>query len=112
VARALAAEPELMLMDEPFGALDPMTRGKLGESYRALHDRLGLTTLMVTHDPQEAILLADRILVVGGGGIVADGTPRAILAEGPAEAVELLDRPRHSAERVRALLAGEGRADG
>src|SRR4051794_10401608 len=50
VARALAAEPKLMLMDEPFGALDPLTRDALGTDYRALHDQLGLTTVMVTHD--------------------------------------------------------------
>ena len=60
VARALAARPKLMLMDEPFGALDPVTRDALGRAYRALHDRLGLTTLMVTHDIAEALLLADR----------------------------------------------------
>src|SRR5207253_50557 len=50
VARALAAQPAVMLMDEPFGALDPLTRDALGTDYRALHQRLGLTTVMVTHD--------------------------------------------------------------
>src|SRR5690606_32526687 len=50
VARALAARPRIMLMDEPFGALDPVTRDALGAEYRRLHDRMGLTTLMVTHD--------------------------------------------------------------
>ncbi|MBS0244141.1 MAG: ATP-binding cassette domain-containing protein, partial [Proteobacteria bacterium] len=50
IARALAAEPRIMLMDEPFGALDPVTRDNLGRAYRALHDKLGLTTIMVTHD--------------------------------------------------------------
>ncbi|HEX7885321.1 MAG TPA: ATP-binding cassette domain-containing protein, partial [Phenylobacterium sp.] len=59
VARALAAQPSLMLMDEPFGALDPLTRDALGADYRALHERLGLTTVMVTHDMAEAVLLAD-----------------------------------------------------
>ena len=54
-ARALAAGPKLMLMDEPFGALDPVTRDSLGRAYRDLHDRLGLTTLMVTHDVAEAL---------------------------------------------------------
>jgi NitT/TauT family transport system ATP-binding protein len=64
LARALAADPQIMLMDEPFGALDPVTRIELGDAYRALHARLGLTTVMVTHDVQEAVLLADRVAVL------------------------------------------------
>lgn len=79
VARALAARPRIVLMDEPFGALDPVTRDNLGNAYRALHDRLGLTTMMVTHDIQEAILLASRIVIMKGGRIVADVTPKDIL---------------------------------
>ncbi|MBV9508777.1 MAG: ATP-binding cassette domain-containing protein, partial [Caulobacteraceae bacterium] len=67
VARALAARPKVMLMDEPFGALDPATRDALGGEYRRLHDQLGLTTVMVTHDLVEAVLLADRIAVLQGG---------------------------------------------
>ena len=67
VARALAARPRLMLMDEPFGALDPVTRDALGGAYRELHERLGLTTIMVTHDMAEALLLADRIVVLIDG---------------------------------------------
>ncbi|HYZ47934.1 MAG TPA: ABC transporter ATP-binding protein, partial [Sphingomonas sp.] len=81
VARALALAPKLMLMDEPFGALDPVTRDTLGRAYRALHDRLGLTTIMVTHDMTEALLLADRVLVMAAGRIVGDGTPAELLAE-------------------------------
>src|ERR1700733_10710735 len=61
VARALAAKPRIVLMDEPFGALDPLTRDALGDDYRALHRKLGLTTVMITHDMTEAILLADRV---------------------------------------------------
>src|SRR5665213_2794165 len=61
---AVAARPALMLMDEPFGALDPVTRDALGRDYRALHERLELTTVMVTHDVMEALLLADRIVVL------------------------------------------------
>ena len=80
VARALAGEPELLLMDEPFGALDPVTRDALGRQVRALHDRLGLTTVMVTHDMAEALLLADRVVVMAAGRIVADEEPRALLA--------------------------------
>ena len=109
VARALAGGAALMLMDEPFGALDPVTRAALGESYRALHDALGLTTIMVTHDMAEALLIADRILVMAAGRIVADASPHALLAgqAGP-EAAALVEVPRRQAERLRALGEGEG----
>jgi osmoprotectant transport system ATP-binding protein len=104
LARALAAEPVIMLMDEPFGALDPLTRDALGEDYRRLHGELGLTTVMVTHDMIEAILLADRIVVVRNGRIVADGTPDALLNGAQNDYVrELMAAPRRQAERLRAL---------
>jgi osmoprotectant transport system ATP-binding protein len=67
VARALAAKPRIVLMDEPFGALDPLTRDALGDDYRSLHNKLGLTTVMITHDMTEAILLADRVAVMRAG---------------------------------------------
>ena len=110
VARALAAEPRLMLMDEPFGALDPATREGLGERVRELHRRLGLTTLMVTHDMGEALLLADRVVVLDAGRIVADRTPAELLSRPPDHpAVEaLLEPPRRQAEKLRALEAGRG----
>ncbi len=104
VARALATAPGLMLLDEPFGALDPVTRGSLGTAIRQLHDRLGLTTLLVTHDMAEALILADRVLVMQRGRIVADATPRALLAgEGGAVADALVAVPRAQAEKLRAL---------
>jgi osmoprotectant transport system ATP-binding protein len=107
VARALAAEPALMLMDEPFGALDPITRDQLGGDYRALHERLGLTTLMVTHDMAEAVLLADRIVVLREGAVVADGKPAELLAHAEDAGVrQLLEAPRRQAERLRARLGG------
>ena len=107
VARALAAEPALMLMDEPFGALDPVTRDSLGAAIHALHGRLGLTTIMVTHDMAEALLLADRVLVMAAGRIVADATPRALLAgAGGAEADALVAVPREQARRLHALEDG------
>lgn len=107
VARALAAEPSLMLMDEPFGALDPLTRDALGADYRELHDRLGLTTLMVTHDMTEAVLLADRIVVLRDGRIVADGTAADLLSRtADPEVRALLEAPRRQAERLRAKLEG------
>ena len=106
VARALATEPRLLLMDEPFGALDPVTRDQLGNAIRALHDRLGLTTIMVTHDMAEALLLADRVLVMDKGRIVADAVPRALLAgEGGAAAQALVAVPREQMKRLGALEA-------
>jgi osmoprotectant transport system ATP-binding protein len=107
VARALAAEPKIMLMDEPFGALDPLTRDALGGDYRALHDKLGLTTVMVTHDMAEAVLLADRIVVLAGGRILADGAPAELLASTTHPEVRaLLEAPRRQAERLRERLGG------
>ncbi len=104
VARALAGEPGLMLMDEPFGALDPVTRDQLGEAYRDLHDRLGLTTIMVTHDMAEALLLADRILVMSEGRIVADATPdRMLEGDGGAEANALIAVPKRQMAKLRTL---------
>jgi osmoprotectant transport system ATP-binding protein len=104
VARALAAEPKIMLMDEPFGALDPLTRDALGDDVRRLHDELGLTTVMITHDMLEALLLADRIAVIRGGRIVADGAPQALMGgEQDAYVRELMATPRRQAERLREL---------
>jgi len=89
------------LMDEPFGALDPITRDALGDTVRALHDRLGLTTVMVTHDMAEALLLSDRVLVMDEGRIVADETPHALLAgEGGETAQGLVAVPREQAEKL------------
>jgi osmoprotectant transport system ATP-binding protein len=108
VARALAARPAIMLMDEPFGALDPVTRDALGTEYRRLHERMQLTTLMVTHDVLEALLLADRIVVLRDGEIAADGTPRELMrGQVDASVRALLDMPRRQAARVAALLDGD-----
>jgi osmoprotectant transport system ATP-binding protein len=104
LARALAAGPAVMLMDEPFGALDPVTRDTLGRDYRALHEQLGLTTVMVTHDVLEALLLADRILVLDDGRIVADGPPGALLSDQENPGVRrLMETPRRRMRRLEAL---------
>ena len=106
VARALAARPKIMLMDEPFGALDPVTRDALGGAYRKLHEALNLTTVMVTHDVQEAVLLCDRIVVMHAGRVLADDTPAALLRGHADELVEaLMSTPRRQAERVSRLMA-------
>src|SRR5207249_5796110 len=74
VARALAADPPLMLLDEPFGALDPITRTELQREFRALQARLRKTAVFVTHDMREAALVGDRIALLEAGRLVAAGT--------------------------------------
>ncbi|RKF22553.1 ATP-binding cassette domain-containing protein [Altericroceibacterium spongiae] len=101
VARALAGNAHLLLMDEPFGALDPITRDALGRRVRDLHQELDLTTIMVTHDMAEALLLADRILVMDAGMIVADATPAQLLAgQGGKIAQALVAVPREQAQAL------------
>ncbi|EHR04985.1 ATP-binding cassette domain-containing protein [Bradyrhizobium sp. WSM471] len=110
VARALAARPRIVLMDEPFGALDPLTRDALGEDFRELHRKLGLTTVMITHDMTEAMLLADRIAVMGSGKLLAQGTPVELSKSSDAYVLELLRTPRRQVERLNALLPQGGAA--
>ena len=110
VARALAAKPRIVLMDEPFGALDPLTRDALGEDFRELHRKLGLTTIMITHDMTEAILLADRVAVMGGGKLLALGTPAELSRRADPYVVELLGTPRRQAGRLHELLPRDGAA--
>ena len=106
LARALAARPRIVLMDEPLGALDAVTRHNLGNAYRALHDTFGLTTIMVTHDMQEAILLADRIAVMKEGRVIADLTPASLLApQADPDVASLIAIPLRQAERVRKIAA-------
>ena len=76
VARALAADPPLLLMDEPFGALDPLTRASLQKEFAALKERLGKTVIFVTHDVREALLLGSRIALMDAGRIVVLNTPQ------------------------------------
>ncbi|MDP9057632.1 MAG: ATP-binding cassette domain-containing protein [Pseudomonadota bacterium] len=110
VARALAPASRLLLMDEPFGALDPVTRDELGREMRDLHTRLGLTTIMVTHDMAEALLLADRVVVMAAGRIVGDAAPAALLAgAGGPEAQALVAVPRDQALRLTRLSQSSGR---
>jgi len=76
VARALAADPAILLMDEPFGALDPVTRAELQREFSTLAHRVGKTIVFVTHDLREAILLGSRIILLENGRIVADASPQ------------------------------------
>ena len=105
VARALAASPRLMLLDEPFGALDPMTRDRMQSSFRSIHQQLGLTAIFVTHDMTEALLLGDRIAVMDQGALVQIGTPQELIRN-PASATvqDLMDTPRRQADAVESLL--------
>src|SRR6201986_4237866 len=110
VARALAAKPRIVLMDEPFGALDPLTRDALGDDYRALHRKLGLTTVMITHDMTEALLLADRVAVMRAGKLLALGTPAELTRSADAYVGELLQTPRRQSARLKVLLPPDGEA--
>jgi osmoprotectant transport system ATP-binding protein len=89
VARALAADPPVMLMDEPFGAVDPIRRDRLQNEFLRLQDRVGKTVIFVTHDVDEAIKMADRIAILERGGTLAQyDTPTAILAAPASDFVE------------------------
>jgi osmoprotectant transport system ATP-binding protein len=85
VARALAADPPILLLDEPFGALDPITRREIQEEFRSLQRRLGKTMVFVTHDVGEAFLLASRIALLKDGRVVLLGRPADFLASRDAE---------------------------
>jgi osmoprotectant transport system ATP-binding protein len=114
VARALAAESSILLMDEPFGAVDPVTRDSLQQELLATRDTLGLTILLVTHDVNEALLLADRVVVMERGGLQQLGTPAELFAS-PAspEVARLLEAPRRQADRLHAMAhASNGGAAG
>jgi len=80
IARALAADPPVLLLDEPFGALDPLTRAELQREFAALARRLGKTVVFVTHDVREAVRLASRIALMAAGRLVFLGTPDAFRA--------------------------------
>ena len=80
IARALAADPPLLLLDEPFGALDPLTRGDLQREFRDLAARLGKTVVFVTHDVREAVRIGSRIALLSAGRLVFDGAPDAFRA--------------------------------
>jgi osmoprotectant transport system ATP-binding protein len=109
VARALAAAPRVMLLDEPFGALDPLTRDRLQQSFQGLRRSLGLTAVLVTHDMAEALVLADRVGVMRQGRLVRIGTPREIsAAPGDDEVARLLDTPLRQARAVEGVLRSDG----
>ncbi|MGD8341519.1 MAG: ABC transporter ATP-binding protein [Gammaproteobacteria bacterium] len=106
VARALAARSRVLLMDEPFGALDPITRDELQRELKRLQQSLGLTVVLVTHDVNEALLLADRIAVMKDGCLLAHDTPARLLQNPPHDYVrELMEMPRRQASLLSGLAA-------
>ena len=108
VARALAAGPSVMLLDEPFGALDPLTRERLQKSFSEIRREIGLTAVFVTHDMVEALMLGNRIAVMNGGRLVQVGTPHELLAHPRDDYVsQLMSTPRRQAAAVDTLIAGE-----
>ena len=107
VARALAAEPNVLLMDEPFGALDPIIRAKAQEDLLAIQKRFGTTIILVTHDMEEAIHLGDKIAVMDAGKLVQYATPAEILAQSGDRLRR--DAGRQPATAVQAAVAADGR---
>ena len=101
LARALAAEPKILLMDEPFGALDPLTRAEMQDMLRDLMSRLRKTVLLVTHDLDEALYLAHRIVLLEGGKLIANLAPAEFLASSQPEIVAYV-RAFHRGERSQA----------
>jgi osmoprotectant transport system ATP-binding protein len=111
VARALAARSQVLLMDEPFGALDPVTRDELQTELQRLQRSLALTVVLVTHDVNEALLLADRIAVMKGGRLLAHDTPDRLLNDPPHPYVAtLMDMPKRQAAKL-AELSPSARQD-
>ena len=91
VARALAADPHVLLMDEPFGALDPVTRVELQRQFQRIQEQLARTVVIVTHDMREALALAHRVAVLDGGALIACEPPDAIMTSARPEVRRLLD---------------------
>jgi osmoprotectant transport system ATP-binding protein len=104
LARALAADPGILLMDEPFGALDPLTRAEMQDMLRDLLGKLNKTVLLVTHDLDEALYLADRIVLMSQGKLVANLTPREFLQSNEPE-VQAYVLAFHRGSRSAALEA-------
>ncbi|MDX6450095.1 MAG: osmoprotectant transport system ATP-binding protein [Gaiellaceae bacterium] len=108
LARALAADPPLMLMDEPFGAIDPITRSRLQDEFLRLHREVGKTVIFVTHDIDEAIKMGTRIAILAEGGVLAQyDTPEEILAHPATEFVERFVGADRGLKRLALRHAGD-----
>ncbi|WP_426958184.1 ABC transporter ATP-binding protein [Muricoccus radiodurans] len=113
LARALAADPPVLLMDEPFSALDPATRRGLQVELRRIHAATGKTILLVTHDVEEALALADRIAVLDAGRLAAEGAPLSVLGrDAPPEVRRIFGAESLAFHRLGALAAGDAARPG
>ncbi len=110
LARALAVEPTVLLLDEPFGALDAKVRKELRDWLRRLHDEVHVTTVFVTHDQEEALEVADEIVVINDGRIEQIGTPDQLYDEPANDFVMRVPRPGHPARRCAGPAARHRRA--
>ena len=105
IARCLAMQPKVLLMDEPFGALDALTRAHLQDSLMDIQQRLGNTVIMITHDVDEAVLLSDRIVMMTNGPAASIGDVLSIDLPRPRNRVVLADDPAFNHYRQQVLLA-------
>ena len=103
IARALAMEPRVLLMDEPFGALDALTRAHMQDSLMEIHAELNNTVIMITHDVDEAVLLSDRIVMMTNGPAATIGEILDIRLERPRDRVALADSPEYNHYRASVL---------
>jgi nitrate/nitrite transport system ATP-binding protein len=103
LARALAMEPKVLLLDEPFGALDALTRAHLQDSVMVIHQKLGNTVLMITHDVDEAVLLSDRIVMMTNGPAARIGEVLEVPLLRPRKRLELAANPAYLKTRQRVL---------
>ncbi|MBU3002641.1 ABC transporter ATP-binding protein [Paraglaciecola arctica] len=103
IARALAMEPKVLLMDEPFGALDALTRAHLQDSVMEIHAQLGNTVIMITHDVDEAVLLSDRIVMMTNGPAATIGEILPIELSRPRNRIQLADNPQYNHYRHEVL---------
>jgi nitrate/nitrite transport system ATP-binding protein len=103
IARALAMEPKVLLLDEPFGALDALTRAHLQDSIMDIHARLGNTMVMITHDVDEAVLLSDRVVMMTNGPAAGIGEILTVQLKRPRRRLELVSDPHYVAARESVL---------
>ena len=103
IARALAMEPKVLLLDEPFGALDALTRAHLQDSLMEIHGRLGNAVIMITHDVDEAVLLSDRIVMMTNGPSATVGEILKVDLERPRRRLELVEDPTYTHARAEVL---------
>lgn len=103
IARALSMEPKVLLLDEPFGALDALTRAHLQDSVMAIHQKLGNTVMMITHDVDEAVLLSDRIVMMTNGPSARIGEVLDVLIPRPRKRLDLVTDPTYLKCRQRVL---------